>query len=265
MHYIYRNKENTNNIIIDRQPNKQVLLLGQKDGKTIPLIKCSETRLSSIFSNPTRSFERITARLDWDNTSRVIRYILEGEEDSKQWFKPSSVIQSELLVMPNNELTEITLEFRVMFHLYKKVYEIIDDKETKHWRYLNIRTEELVYTFNMSAHDYMNALAFVNIYDSVLALRLLKNGYPHYHFTNLYPLGPKKPIPWEGPDENDEPPLLDPIDPDKPPVKPEEPEQPTPPGPDNPNPDDTNNDDCCCCKYKKLYEELIKNIDNNCN
>lgn len=291
MHYIYRDKENKNNIIIDRPPNKQVILLAQKNGKTVPILKCSETKLSFLFSNPRRSFERISGKVDWDNTSRIIRYVLEGEEDSKKWFKPSSNVQTQMIVIPNREWTEITIEFRVFYQLYKKVYGIIapEDKfnnadwdyvdikngekyqyksdEVKHWHYRSIKTEELVFTYHMSAHDYMNALAFVNIYYSPLAMQLLKNAYPYYSFTNLYPLGPKRPTPWEGPGEDETPPL-DVIDPDDPPIDPDEGDDPgkppvdlDPDEPSNPGEDDNDECNCCCCKYKKAFESVMK--DNN--
>lgn len=293
MHYIYRDKENKNNIIIDRPPNKQVILLAQKNGKTLPILKCSETKLSYLFSNPRRSFERISSKVDWDNTSRIIRYVLEGEEDSKKWFKPSSMMQTEMHVIPNREWTEIAIEFRVFYQLYKKVYGYIapedkwnnkdwnyvdikdgekyqykDDELTKHWHYRSMKTEELVFTYYMSAHDYMNALAFVNIYYSPLAMQLLKNAYPYYPFTNLYPLGPKRPLPWEGPGEDEEPPL-DVIDPDDPPIDPDDPNKPGEGDgdPDNPpvDPDDPNNPgtgdgdgcNCCCCKYKKAFDAVM--------
>lgn len=167
MFYLWKSETN-NNILIDRLKTKQAVLRSQNDGVVLPLLKATNTKLSSIFSDINGCHENHAARLEWYDTANIITHILHDDASLKM-YKPSSMMYYSISISGEKNLNFVTVEFAVYYHIWK----IVDNDQPKP-EFKDIVTETIHYCYTFTAEQYKDILLLITIYNREVAEQLLE-------------------------------------------------------------------------------------------
>lgn len=166
MVYFYKSPDNRNNILLYRTSNDQCILKAQVDGKLIPLVKCSNTVLSNIFSKLDGSKFNHVMRLGQHETNNVIEHVL-SERPMIGHYKPTCMMNYRTCFIADIDNKCVQMNFEVYFTLWQIDPETHTSKE--------IVTEKEVFDYSVPLDDFRNSLVYIILRNDELAYQIITN------------------------------------------------------------------------------------------
>ena len=157
-------------MLIDRLKTKHSVIYSQANGMILPIIKGANPFLSFVFSDIDGKTHQHCVRLEWEDTSRILRYLVQDNEIHRRKYKPSSMMHYKAHVIARRDLRTISFNSWVQYNLWKRVMS----QNTGQEEWSSILTDPIVFEFTFDIEEYMDLLTLINVYDRDTATLLLK-------------------------------------------------------------------------------------------